>query len=133
MGKNVSDVVVGMLSDAGSATRPPAQPDHRPVPTSPRQRTAVAPARPMPSPPAATGAVSPPAAPASAAPAPISEEVPGAPRTLRLRPEVATQLRAAWLEAKRDEVLLTAQDFASDLIEEALGARRRRRRAASTA
>jgi hypothetical protein len=50
-----------------------------------------------------------------------------------LRPKTATQLRAAWLEAKRDDVLLTAQDFASNLVEEALGTRQRRRRASSTA
>ena len=37
----------------------------------------------------------------------------------------------AWLEAKRDDVLLTAQDFASDLVEEMLKVRRRRTRAAS--
>jgi hypothetical protein len=54
-----------------------------------------------------------------------------APRTLRLRPETAQQLRAAWLEAKRDDVLLTAQDFASALVDEALS-RRRRSRAASS-
>ena len=54
-----------------------------------------------------------------------------APRTLRLRPATAAGLRAAWLEAKRDDVLLTAQDFASDLVEDAL-ARHRRRRAVSS-
>ncbi len=37
-------------------------------------------------------------------------------------------MREAWLVAKREDVLLTAQDFASDLIEEALGARTRSRR-----
>jgi hypothetical protein len=41
-------------------------------------------------------------------------------------------LRAAWLEAKRDDVLLQSQDFASALVEEALAARRRRARAASS-
>ena len=60
-------------------------------------------------------------------------DAPGAPRTLRLRPEAAGHLRAAWLEAKRDDVLLTAQDFASDLVEEALASRQRRRRPASSA
>jgi hypothetical protein len=50
-----------------------------------------------------------------------------APRTLRLRSVTAGRLRQAWLEAKRDDVLLTAQDFASDLVDEALMARRRRR------
>ena len=46
---------------------------------------------------------------------------------MRLRVETAHQLRAAWLEAKRDDVLLTAQDFASDLVDEALATRSRRR------
>jgi hypothetical protein len=54
-----------------------------------------------------------------------------APRTLRLRADTATQLRNAWLEAKRDDVLLSLQDFASPLIEEALATRRRRARTAS--
>ena len=54
-----------------------------------------------------------------------------APRTLRLRADTASRLRQAWLEAKRDDVLLTAQDFASNLVEDAL-ARRRRRAATSS-
>jgi hypothetical protein len=45
---------------------------------------------------------------------------------LRLRPGTAQRLRQAWLETKRDDVLLTAQDFASDLVDEALARRRRR-------
>jgi hypothetical protein len=52
-----------------------------------------------------------------------------APRTMRLRAVSASRLRAAWLEAKRDDVLLTAQDFASNLVDEALAARRRRSKA----
>ncbi|WP_204080276.1 hypothetical protein [Mycobacterium riyadhense] len=55
----------------------------------------------------------------------------GAPRTVRLRPATAQRLRQAWLEAKRDDVLLSAQDFASALVDEAL-VRRRRRQAAQT-
>jgi hypothetical protein len=38
----------------------------------------------------------------------------------------AHRLRQAWLEAKRDDVPLTAQDFASDLVDEPLVRRRRR-------
>lgn len=49
-----------------------------------------------------------------------------APRTWRLRPNTAAQLREAWLEAKREDVLLTAQDFASALVDEALAHRRSR-------
>jgi hypothetical protein len=55
-----------------------------------------------------------------------------APRTLRLRPDTAAQLRAAWVEAKRDDVFLTAQDFASNLVDEALARHRRRRTASSS-
>jgi hypothetical protein len=44
---------------------------------------------------------------------------------MRLRPDTAANLRSAWLQAKRDDVLLTAQDFASDLVEHALGLRAR--------
>lgn len=40
------------------------------------------------------------------------------PRTLRLRPAAAQALREAWIEAKHEDVMLTAQDFASELIEE---------------
>lgn len=130
MAKNVSDVVMGMLSDVGSATRAAGEPERQPV-AEPRQaRAALVSRRPAPVPRAA--APVPPAEPASPPP-PAESEAPGAPRTLRLRPETATQLRAAWLEAKRDDVLLTAQDFASNLVEEALVSRQRRRRASSTA
>ena len=64
------------------------------------------------------------------APAPAAAE--RAPRTLRLRTATAQQLRAAWLEAKRDDVLLTAQDYASTLLDEALAARARRMRTANS-
>jgi len=50
------------------------------------------------------------------------------PRTLRLRVSTAAALRDAWLEAKRDDVLLSHQDFASNLIDDALGRRRGSRR-----
>jgi hypothetical protein len=50
---------------------------------------------------------------------------------LRLRKGTAQQLREAWLEAKRDDVLLTAQDFASNLVDEALSRRRRQRSTSS--
>jgi hypothetical protein len=46
---------------------------------------------------------------------------------LRLLPATAQRLREAWLEAKREDVLLTAQDFASELVDEALVRRRRSR------
>lgn len=129
MGKKTSDVVMGMLSDAGSATRAavvgaaPAPP--APAPVQPPTASPARPATPGPAPDPVR----------SRAPEPTGSEsdAPGAPRTLRLRPEAAGHLRAAWLDAKRDDVLLTAQDFASDLVEEALAFRRRRRRTASSA
>lgn len=133
MAKNVSDVVMGMLSDVGSATRGPGEPDHQPVAEPHQARAALVSRRPAPAPRAAAAAeVVPPPQPVDPPPS-ADADAPGAPRTLRLRPETATRLRAAWLQAKRDDVLLTAQDFASNLVEEALVARQRRRRAASTA
>jgi hypothetical protein len=126
MAKNVSDVVMGMLSDAGSATRAAA-----PVGAPPADLAAPPQSDPAPPPdPAArvASAGAAPTAPASAErPASAAVDTAEAPRTLRLRREAATRLRASWLEAKRDDVLLTAQDFASDLVLEALVSRRRRR------
>jgi hypothetical protein len=54
--------------------------------------------------------------------------VPEVPRTLRLRASTAAAVRDAWLEAKRDDVLLSHQDFASDLLDAALARRRSPRR-----
>src|SRR5262245_21558685 len=116
--KDTAAAVLGMLSTAGAQTR------RTPDSTEPAEETsasptvtvtedAPAPVTPLPTPPRPTTA-------------PAAE----APRTLRLRPVTAHRLRQAWLEAKRDDVLLTAQDFASDLVDEALLARRRRRPAA---
>lgn len=53
-----------------------------------------------------------------------TEVVPDVPRTLRLRASTAAAVRDAWLEAKRDDVLLSHQDFASDLLDAALTRRR---------
>lgn len=127
MPKDTSDVVLGMLSSAGSATRSAQQPraDENPpvpAPAAPRRRP----------PPAADAGDA--MLPALAPDAPPDVQDGGAaPRTMRLRPETAARLRAAWLEAKRNDVLLTAQDFASRLVEDALASRRRGRRAASSA
>ncbi|PND54272.1 hypothetical protein CRM90_28840 [Mycobacterium sp. ENV421] len=111
--KDTSAAVLGMLSSAGAQTRPaPVEP---PVAVTPTPEPAPV----VPAPVAASVRTLPP----PAKPAPAAEE---APRTLRLRPETAARLRAAWLEAKRDDVLLTAQDFASNLVEDALLRRQRR-------
>jgi hypothetical protein len=126
MPKDTSDVVLGMLSSAGSATRPAQQPraDENPPVAAP-----AAPARRRPPPAADARDAMPPAPDAP----PAALDAGAAPRTMRLRPETAARLRAAWLEAKRNDVLLTAQDFASSLVEDALASRRRARRAASSA
>jgi hypothetical protein len=49
-------------------------------------------------------------------PMPIAPAEPSAPPTLRLSQPTAEALRAAWLIAKRDRVLLTYQDFAGEII-----------------
>ena len=92
--KNTDEVVTGMLSRAIARTR-------RPAPVGARQHTADA----------------------SPAERPVEASDADAPRTWRLRPGTAANLREAWLAAKRDDVLLTAQDFASTLVDEALAHR----------
>jgi hypothetical protein len=113
--KDTAAAVIGMLSTAGAQTR------HTPDSTAPSEPASVAPSVTVTEdPPASVTTLPTPTLPITAAP---SE----APRTLRLRPATAQRLRQAWLEAKRDDVLLTAQDFASDLVDEALARRRRSR------
>ena len=130
MAKKVSDVVMGMLSDAVSATRVAIDVDV-PVAEPPEPPAAHVPApAPAPAPIERATVAAPQVKSVESVERPSAAE-PEAPRTLRLRPEAATRLRAAWLEAKRDDVLLTAQDFASDLMMEALVSRRRRRTASA--
>ena len=111
--KDTAAAVIGMLSTAGAQTRrtpeftAPAEAIVAPAPVTVTE-DAPASVSMLPTPTRAT---------ATAA---------EAPRTLRLRTATAHRLRQAWLEAKRDDVLLTAQDFASDLVDEALARRRRR-------
>ena len=127
--KDTASAVVGMLSTVGAQTRalvPEPDPAPATVPAVPEPDVGSTEA----APPAET------AMPASVSTLPTGGKPAGAgddaaPRTLRLRSDTAARLRAAWLEAKRDDVLLTAQDFASDLVEDAL-ARHRRRRAVSS-
>jgi hypothetical protein len=112
--KDTAAAVIGMLSTAGAQTRrtpettPPAEATLAPQAVTVTEEVA-----------ASVSTLPPPPRPTTATP-------PDAPRTLRLRPATAHRLRQAWLEAKRDDVLLTAQDFASDLVDEALARRRRR-------
>ena len=124
--KETASAVLDMLSSTGARTRPPGD--------------RSAPERPAVTPESSAAPPAPPAAPVeepAAPPVPLTRrtvaEVADAaadavPRTLRLRPGTAGELREAWLVAKREDVLLTAQDFASELIEEALAARTRGRR-----
>jgi hypothetical protein len=137
--KDTASAVLGMLSSAGAQTRRPAAaptPSEAPAVERAREPTAapepIAPTvEPAPEPaPASAPSASVSTLPSNRKPASTAEEP--APRTLRLRPDTATALRTAWLEAKRDDVLLTAQDFASSLMEDAL-ARHHRRRAAAAA
>lgn len=136
--KDTASAVLGMLSSVGSQTRPTAHTAEPPRPPAPRSgpdpnqpnrvTEPTAPATVVERMPDEGRASVSPLAPArTTGPAPDE-----APRTLRLRPGTAQQLRAAWLEAKRDDVLLTAQDFASDLVDEALSRQRRRRTVSST-
>jgi hypothetical protein len=112
--KDTAAAVIGMLSTAGAQTRRTAE------------TTAAAEAVVATAPVTVTEEV---AASVSTLPTPTraaTATAAVAPRTLRLRTATAQRLRQAWLEAKRDDVLLTAQDFASDLVDEALARRRRR-------
>jgi hypothetical protein len=127
--KDTASAVLGMLSVAGAQTRPTVpEPPAAPAPEPFAPESDVSSATETPPAEAATSA--------SVSTLPTNGKRPAAaddaaPRTLRLRPGTAAGLRAAWLEAKRDDVLLTAQDFASDLVEDAL-ARHRRRRAVNS-
>jgi hypothetical protein len=113
--KDTAAAVIGMLSTAGAQTR--RTPDHtEPVEELPATASVTV----TEDPPASVRTLPAPALPISA---PAAE----APRTLRLLPATAQRVREAWLEAKRDDVLLTAQDFASELVDEALARRRRSR------
>lgn len=114
--KDTAAAVIGMLSTAGAQTRrtpeATAAADEAAAPgTVTVTEVAPAPVTTLPTP---------------VRPTPATATATEAPRTLRLRPVTAQRLRQAWLEAKRDDVLLTAQDFASDLVDEALVRRRRR-------
>jgi hypothetical protein len=119
--KDAANAVLGMLSNVGAQTRPADREAEAPAPTPAPQ--------PRPEPAPAPAAAAPAVAVRTLPPAPAADAGSAAPRTLRLRTSTAAELREAWLEAKRDDVLLTAQDFASNLIEDALRRHRRRRTA----
>jgi hypothetical protein len=113
--KDTAAAVLGMLSTAGAQTR------QAPNDTERAEHASAAPSVTVTEdPPASVTTLPTPTLPITA---PATE----APRTLRLRPATAQRVRQAWLEAKRDDVLLTAQDFASDLVDEALVRHRRSR------
>lgn len=102
--KDTAAAVLGMLSTTGASTRPTS-------PTEAAERLDMPSAAAEPAP-ALSGA--------STARRRVAEPPPAVPRTLRLRASTAAALRDAWLDAKRDDVLLSHQDFASDLLDAAL-------------
>jgi type IV secretory pathway VirB10-like protein len=112
--KDTAAAVIGMLSTAGAQTRRTSDDTERAEHAPPPSVTVTE------DPPASVSTLPVPALPVTA---PATE----APRTLRLLPATAQRVRQAGLEAKRDDVLLTAQDFASELVDEALARRRRSR------
>jgi hypothetical protein len=120
--KDAASAVLGMLSTVGAQTRA-AEPIEPPAAAAPEPVLVAEPS--VDTRPPATVSTLP------AAQATAKAVADDAPRTLRLRKNTAQQLREAWLQAKRDDVLLTAQDFASNLVDEALS-RRRRQRASSS-
>ncbi|MDT5078148.1 MAG: hypothetical protein QOJ80_2785 [Mycobacterium sp.] len=124
--KDTAATVLGMLSTVGAQTRVTA-----PVEESAPAPVPAAPA-PTPNPAEPSASTMRTASVSTLAPAAAPATGEAAPRTIRLRSDTAAQLRAAWLEAKRDDVLLQAQDFASMLVEEALNRRRRSRTASSS-
>lgn len=111
--KDTNAAVLSMLSAAGAQTRVPAEE------LAPATETAAVPTVTVTEEPQAS------VSPLPTVPQPTIAAASEAPRTLRLRKITAQRLRDAWLEAKRDDVLLTAQDFASDLVDEALRRRAR--------
>jgi hypothetical protein len=121
--KDTASAVLGMLSTTGAQTRPPIAAPLPPEPAVPSQPPPQATPTSAAIETESSGSVS--TLPAARQSQARAEEP--APRTLRLRPDTAAQLRAAWLEAKRDDVLLTAQDFGSNLVDDALTRLRRRR------
>lgn len=121
--KDTAATVLGMLSTTGASTRPPGGPDE---PGPARDEPPINPSHTdgagTDEAPAAAVPADAPRAPASrrrAAPTP-EPPAPTVPRTLRLRASTAAALRDAWLDAKREDVLLSHQDFASDLLDAAL-------------
>ena len=105
--KDTAAAVLGMLSTAGAQTR------HAPDGTERAEQASATPSVTV-----TEDALS--SVPTLPAPELPTTPAPKAPRTVRLRPATAQRVRQAWLDAKRNDVLLTAQDFASDLVDEAL-------------
>jgi hypothetical protein len=122
--KDTAATVAAMLSSAGAQTRRAPEFAESVAPV------AAAPVASVPPAPASVTVTEPAPATVSTLPtqvAPAAAGVPDVPRTLRLQSATAQRLRDAWLQAKRDDVLLTAQDFASALVDEALTRRDRSR------
>lgn len=116
--KDTADAVLGMLSTTGASTRPTRTPAE-PVAIAHQLGLAHVDAAAADELEAAVSAADTSRRRSTAAPTP-TPVAPTAPRTLRLRASTAAALRDAWLAAKRDDVLLSHQDFASDLLDAAL-------------
>ncbi|MGD9697297.1 MAG: hypothetical protein AB7V42_16745 [Thermoleophilia bacterium] len=120
--KDTAATVLGMLSTTGASTKPPAglaEPSaaRAEQPAEPSADVEAAAGKPEP---AVSTSATRPAAPRRRTAPPPEPNVPAVPRTLRLRASTAAALRDAWLDAKRNDVLLSHQDFASDLLDAAL-------------
>lgn len=157
--KDTASAILGMLSNTGAHTRPTVEPEQEtrvpacgpgdggdlpqavPATDDPAARPAdaanapIVDTHPQPEPPAAPEAEMDQAPDAGSQPRnvrmlPVAGGAQKAPLTVRLTPEAAQALREAWLDAKRDDVLLSATDFASALV---LASLKSRKRAASRA
>src|SRR5512144_470281 len=121
--KDTSETIRAMLGEQGTRYRPSAQSAAAQAPKEPVNRpeepppvTTVTPAIAS-EPPHPTTTTSRRAR-ARQAPSQVPDEQSGgnAPRTLRLSQPMANALREAWLLAKREDVLLTYQDFADRIV-----------------
>lgn len=121
--KDANAAVLGMLSTSGSQYRPrpdaPSAPEAAPAP---EQAPATAPTDPQRDESNDRGR----RARRAAGGATTTTETARAPRTIRLSQQMADRLRDAWLAAKKDDVLLTLQDFADDILDQGLDADGRR-------
>jgi hypothetical protein len=119
-----SPAAPGPVEEVYKATAEPVRPDHlAPVHTPPVGEESAATSQPEPHHRAPADAASTPSTrrtrPARSA-AKVDPQADNAPRTIRLSQPRANTLRDAWLQAKRDDLLLTYQDFADRVVDAGL-------------